>query len=62
MKPANDRREVLFQEALLEGRRRNPQILPPMNGEENIRTNRNSGSGACHLKQKGKTENEDNTV
>jgi hypothetical protein len=38
MKPADDRREVLFQEALLEGRRRNPQILPPMNGEESEQT------------------------
>jgi hypothetical protein len=62
MKPADDKREVLFREALMEGRRRNPQILPPMNGGESKQTNKNHTSGACHLKQKGKTENEDNTV
>jgi len=33
-----------------------------MNGEEGKQTNKNHTSGACHLKQKGKTENEDNTV
>jgi hypothetical protein len=62
MKPADDRRKVLFREALLEGRRRNPQIFPPMNGEESKQTNKNHTSGASHLKQKGKTENESNTV
>jgi hypothetical protein len=40
--------------ALLEGRRRNPQIFPPMNGGENIRTNRNPASGASLLRQEGK--------
>src|ERR1035441_10009640 len=34
MKPADDRQRVLFQEALREGRRRNPQISPPMNRGE----------------------------
>jgi hypothetical protein len=38
MKPADDREEVLIPEAVQEGRRRNPQILPPMNGEESKQT------------------------
>ena len=62
MKPADDKREVLFREALMEGRRRNPQILPPMNGGESKQTNKNHTSGACHLKQKWKIAYEKQTV
>jgi hypothetical protein len=54
MKLADDRQQVLFREALTEGRRRNPSIFPPMNSEDNIPTNRTLDSGASHLKEKGK--------
>ena len=50
MKPADNSEEFLFREALMERRRRNPQISQPMKGGKNIQTNKNQDSGASHLR------------